>query len=279
MEQLLQEREEINGKIKLIERGKRTFQEKLKKIDDQITGILNCGFTCKICKLQYTYLEELNLHEREMTSLQISNEYDLKIFNEFKDAIHMRNLTAVTNLANIYPYFNFNSYVMSGTSCYSILYYAVTSSNLNVLKFFIDNGADPSLNHADIKESPLGNAVRTQSLEMVELLLKYYADPNIVDKHDKGISIGQYALIRREPDILTILLEYGMDPNLYSGTRPLVMACAGNRYPRLMEILLEKGADINKRDINGKSIYQNCPYKEITDIITKFATDNNIRII
>ena len=97
--------------------------------------------------------------------------------------------------------------------------------------------------------TPLYLAVSTGQLPMVNLLLKFKADPN--DSQTDGMSLLFSALTK--PDILEALLAAGgnVDSHLSEGKTLLDQAVNGN-YPQVaVDILLKHGADPNARDSRG----------------------------
>jgi ankyrin repeat protein len=139
---------------------------------------------------------------------------------------------------------------------------------LTVAKWLLEKGADA--NGAERSGGPLLGAAGSVYPDMVEILLKNRADPNVKD------SGGYTPLARtiytyeppsyRKPGVVSdfnerrirvvkLLLAHGADPNLRLGDGSTALLCtAYHRHPDLMKLLLEKGADVNLRLENGSTI-------------------------
>ena len=98
---------------------------------------------------------------------------------------------------------------------------AVSGNQLAVAKFLLESGADPNV-RSDQGVTPLMLAAQKRQLEMVELLLAYKANPNLVS--------------RRERDTALIVSSYGMPPVL-----------------EIVEALLNSGADPDIQDSRNKT--------------------------
>jgi len=152
---------------------------------------------------------------------------------------------------------------MSGTSALS---YAVTRGHMDVVKLLIDNGA--SLGH------DLQIAVYNGDTTMVQYLLKKGASTHAAD--DQGNTPLTTSTARGHTEITQLLLNKGgVDVNQKNGRdESALMLAAMLEQFHVMELLLEKGADINILS-NGKSLlhlaveYENIP-------LIKFMLDNKI---
>jgi ankyrin repeat protein len=184
----------------------------------------------------------------------------------------------------------------------SPLLLATLNFNFDVSAFLIERGADVNkwdlwgrsalYEAVDMNTLPVGGRAdrppssKTTGLQLIEMLLKADADPNLQLKlfppyrslrDDRGadslLSVGTTPLIRaaKAGDVpaMRLLLAHGANPGLptASGITPL-MAAAGNgssgldtrgRYKteaqavEAVNVLLAAGADINARDSNGQT--------------------------
>jgi ankyrin repeat protein len=95
----------------------------------------------------------------------------------------------------------------------SILYTGIANSNLDMVAWGIGRGLSVN-GRNDRGQTPLYWAVIEYDVDIVELLLKHDADPNIPS------NIGRYPLqfVIQDYDrnIVILLLEYGADPYLIS---------------------------------------------------------------
>ncbi|KAL7803567.1 hypothetical protein V8C44DRAFT_343832 [Trichoderma aethiopicum] len=134
-------------------------------------------------------------------------------------------------------------------SDYSALSTAVLERRTDIVRFLINQGADPNLPLN--KMSPLCASIgyRGSSMECVRLLLEAKADPN----HPCGpLCRYSYALEKavyeEEIEVVRLLLESGANPNLlgevgHYGSALAVAARTGNE--ELCRFLLGRGADVN----------------------------------
>jgi hypothetical protein len=99
--------------------------------------------------------------------------------------------------------------------------------------------------------APLWLAVSTKQFPMVQLLLKFKADPN--DSQTDGRPLLFSAL--SDPDILGALLDAGgkVDSHLTDGMTLLDYALNMNFATAAVEVLLQHGADPNTRDLHGNT--------------------------
>ena len=152
---------------------------------------------------------------------------------------------------------NVNSrFLVSGDT---VLHYAVRLNrrSCDVLSCLIENGADVNVRTEYSKCTPLMIAADCINLNAVEFLLKHGA---IVDLHDKrnksSLHYGvEGALIRDTSfDVVSCLLNHGADINAPMNGKytPLMMACR-SQHVRLVNFLLQQGANVHLKDKDGKT--------------------------
>jgi ankyrin repeat protein len=96
-------------------------------------------------------------------------------------------------------------------------------------------------------DSPLIQAARSGSLEVIERLLDAGADVNLAGPtgDDWDATPLQHAILARQPGAVRLLLDRGADPNRVAGPNapaPLLLA-AGDTDPTFVNLLLAHGAD------------------------------------
>lgn len=96
----------------------------------------------------------------------------------------------------------------------------------------------------------------TNKKEVMELLLKYEADPNITDNNK--MSVLMYACEHNRKDIVELLLENKANPNLVSkrffSNNALMIAC-DNQNIEIIKLLLKYGADKTMKDYLNRTPY------------------------
>ncbi|MBX9744379.1 MAG: ankyrin repeat domain-containing protein [Chlamydiales bacterium] len=131
------------------------------------------------------------------------------------------------------------------------LHCAAAKGNAEMVKALLDAGANPHLlNHAG--ETPLLDALFNAQLNTAKLLLKYETHPEANRSLQGIISL---AVEWREFDILKDLIEQGFDVNVKEarGRCPLLLAGAKDQF-HVLELLVQKGADLQALDTKGNSI-------------------------
>lgn len=101
----------------------------------------------------------------------------------------------------------------------------------------------------DLPNQPLVLATRRGRYKVVETLLHHDADPNIPDPG--GETALWHAVVMKRIDICRLLLENNADPNLAPDnmTPPLIEAARDSL--EITRLLVEKGADLEKREPPG----------------------------
>lgn len=169
---------------------------------------------------------------------------------------------------------------------------ACLDGNLELAQYLVENGADVNFfHHGELMvqrsydkrhPSPIHCAIDGENLDIVELLLKNGADPNVSELQDsftpvmrtarRGLfySITQFVFIKvvvylGDLEILKLLLVHGADVMLrdkYGYTA--LHHCARRGFLILAEVLLIHGADINAETQRGdRPIHQACKYGEL----------------
>jgi hypothetical protein len=179
---------------------------------------------------------------------------------------------------------------------YSLLMLAAKYNAFSVAELLINNGAN--INQDIEGLSPLFWAIKAKSFEIVELLLDHglavnpikergnspletaaiFGDVKIVKLLiERGANVRgenllplSNAVVYSEFEIAKVLVENGADLNEYGldGKTPLMIA-AEMEAPDMVQFLLEKGADVSRKDDSGETVAQLAPgdNKKIIDLL------------
>ena len=125
-------------------------------------------------------------------------------------------------------------------------------------------------------------AARYDNTNAVSLLLKYKADPCMLD-HSKTLSPIHYAAGLSQQEVVKLLLKAGVSPD-YNPTEehtPLMVATLRNHY-EMVQFLLENGADVNGQNKNGHTaLFDACyfgyMYVSIARLLLKSGANPNLK--
>jgi len=129
------------------------------------------------------------------------------------------------------------------------LYYAIMNINVEEVQNLLEEGVDPNkkyLNHYPLHQvSYRKSECEEERLQILELLLKYGADPDICETLYSWTLLQGLCLTDSHFNYqaIELLLEYGADPNLENpnGKTPLDLAKENNNK-KLVDLLIEYGA-------------------------------------
>ena len=148
---------------------------------------------------------------------------------------------------------------------------AAMSGDVEAVKSAIAAGADVKGKWSKgLHPTPLIAAIKDETasrVEIVEMLLKAGADPNIAD--DGGQSPLTYAAMADSRRITKFLLDYGADVNRkgHAGLTALHVAVP-HASQALIQLLLDAGADVNmKSDLHGQTPLQIATQDNRTEIV------------
>jgi ankyrin repeat protein len=130
------------------------------------------------------------------------------------------------------------------------LFDAVKSNNIKEVKLLLDKGANPNAYDED-SDNVLINATLFASADCMKLLLQNKANPNLKNKY------GEMPLMFCTSDLnkMKLLLHYGADINdtSQSGNNALMIACiAGSSYT-IVKWLLDNGANVKAKRWGGET--------------------------
>ena len=137
---------------------------------------------------------------------------------------------------------------------------AVSKNDINALQKLLDGGLDPNLAGVEnYQASLLNSACNNNSIEMVKLLLANGADVNLKG-HGDYTPLMWAAESAKTTEIMELLIEKGADvhPVAQDGVNALIKAIFGAVSDKgsinAIKLLINKGLDVNYQMSNGYSI-------------------------
>ncbi|EAQ90491.1 hypothetical protein CHGG_02426 [Chaetomium globosum CBS 148.51] len=119
----------------------------------------------------------------------------------------------------------------------SALYDAAAGGKDEVVRLLLERGAE--IEPAGTYDTPLECAAAGGREAVVAMLLDRGLDPN------RGRYARPLEVAREHPAVVRLLLDRGADVDLGTPTRPLALACSGGAVG-VVAVLLERGADVEK---------------------------------
>ena len=154
----------------------------------------------------------------------------------------------------------------------------IEKGNIDKVKKYLDHGYDLNIKN-DSGETPLHLASEKGYKEIVELLLKKGADPNIKNVY-AGLSPLYLASVEGHKDIVELLLKYGANPNIKSDSEETPLHWASiEGYKEIVELLLNHGVDPNIKNAYGETplyLASSNRHKDIVELLLKHGADLNI---
>ncbi|MBL8916936.1 MAG: ankyrin repeat domain-containing protein [Archangium sp.] len=137
------------------------------------------------------------------------------------------------------------------------LAFAVIHSHADTIRWLVERGADPNA-----LEGTSGPALHfANKTSIAKLLLSLGADPRVRDSagcdavHAHLRSNGPGSRRDSDVELVRACLDAGVDVRARNGDLPhLLMACAAGNL-KIIELLIERGADPDARDSHNESIY------------------------
>ncbi|KAJ3513639.1 hypothetical protein NMY22_g14979 [Coprinellus aureogranulatus] len=152
---------------------------------------------------------------------------------------------------------------------------------MSVLELMLEKGADPNTRSGSFNEVCLHEACRKGKDDVVSLLLKYGANPDIQDFNQW--TPLHYACASKHAKCTEILLEAGANINAQEddGWTALHLAC-WNRHVDCVKLLLERGADTSIRDKDGRTAFQDASrrgYTEVVELLRSINSEHRSQLI
>jgi len=150
----------------------------------------------------------------------------------------------------------------------------VTGDLAEVRRLVVDCGVDPNVREDDKGATPLHVAAEYGYSEIVEVLLEHGVDPNIRDKY--GDTPLHYAAVFGNSKVVEVLLERGADPNIRDkyGLTPLHYAAAFD-YPKIVELLHKK--DLSDYDTTPLQAAAEFNYPNVVELLLEHGANPNIQ--
>jgi ankyrin repeat protein len=154
------------------------------------------------------------------------------------------------------------------------LYQAVWNGKIDIARLLIDHGADLHSTDSD-GQTPLHAASQRGHLEVIKLLLRWGADVDVLNKANK--TAAELASENGKAKIATFISEYKADASILNEVRSTTLDTAQSRYGvdedgkdeamvslhaaadegnvEVVQLVLERGADINSRNAHNRLRY------------------------
>ena len=153
------------------------------------------------------------------------------------------------------------------------IYNALVYDRYDAFKVLVDNGGEVNTIYKDISTgrdsySILDKAILRKNFEAVKLLVEKGADVNL--KVDGGWSPLVFAVETQYYPIVEYLIENGADVNSTTDIKETVLMHAINdndEAKNIVYMLLEKGADLSKKDVYGLDIFYHAKLMECFELI------------
>ena len=125
---------------------------------------------------------------------------------------------------------------------YNALLQAVTNGNIEIVRLLLNHGLDLNEGIENYEETPLIEAIEANQTKMVQFMLEQGADLA------ENLSSLEIAIKNGNIEIVRLLINYGFTVN-----EDLIEAIRANQT-KMVQILLEQGADPNSYDFGGYTI-------------------------
>lgn len=221
---------------------------------DMIKHVMKVGF---ISELLEKYDLELKQHileqaiynfDNDVVELLLQHGVNPNIKNSYGFApIHMAMSSSEVELLQLLVKYGANIDIRIGKGWISggdtALTRSISNNNFEVTKLLLENGANPDISNSN-KEFPLTIAFNYDHQNIIELLLKYKANPN--SSYFLAIAVS-----RDDIELAKLLIHYMADPNILDDNKsaPLHIAVEHNNE-EMIKLLIKAGARINILDTN-----------------------------
>ncbi|WP_061217713.1 ankyrin repeat domain-containing protein [Leptospira weilii] len=162
-----------------------------------------------------------------------------------------------------------------------LFFRAIQNGNVKRVYSFLQNGLNPNLNRFH-GMTPLSFAVEYDRLEVVRVLIEYFADPNLSDEKTGLTPLIHSILKDFSSAMISTLIEGGaeLDQRDRNGMSSL-HHCVSEGKLESLSFLLEKGADPNIRDLDGVTCINLAKSShgmyEFVELLLKYGADPTIK--
>lgn len=145
----------------------------------------------------------------------------------------------------------------------TVLNIAVRKRHLDIAKMLIDKGADID-GQGYLGRTPLMNAAWIRDIDITRLLLEKGADVHI-----ESLNKNSALTLTLDYDITRMLVDHGANVNHFNQTKASALYNAASfGQLKIVEYLIEKGADLHIKTIYGKTPLMIAKEKKHGDIVT-----------
>lgn len=133
----------------------------------------------------------------------------------------------------------------------NLFFQALESNDLEEVQVLVEQGVD--VNTESEGRVPLRYALKSDTIQMLQLLLMHGARPFIEDQEELPLLLD--AIYQNKLEVIMLLLDYGIDPNKPSLTGHIPLGCATDCAPNaaVVKALLDYGANPNQYDSARRS--------------------------
>jgi len=165
---------------------------------------------------------------------------------------------------------------------YYNLHSAIFEKDLTKLEHLLKDGANPNIMQGnDILTRPLlVEAIRygkKKKVQLVEILLRFGADPNLLPPDDRAFSVLETAILYGYENsfiLSKLLLFHGANPNIRSGSA----MCLSVRNFDLLNILINVGGDLNTTCDVGQNLLHRSVKEDNSDEAIRYFISNGFSV-
>jgi hypothetical protein len=158
----------------------------------------------------------------------------------------------------------------------SPLHAAVENANIEIIQFLLDSGAKTNIRDFQ-KRTPLMMLDGDATPEILDLLIRYGAKVRLVDK-EKNTALHRLVQNTSDDTLIRLLINQGIDVNAVNKAgQTALMLAAENGNDESVKALLEAGADVNRKDREGKTAWDSADNDDIRSMLETYGAIARIR--